>query len=305
VIDVSAHMCNLAHMSIDSKVVMAHVARLHYVSDLPKRDIAERLGISRFKVARLIDQAREEGIVRFQIREPLEVDDVRSRAVEEAYGLDLAVVVRDRGDGWAIARAAAAWLPDLTAPDEPVGVAWGTTLQQVADALDERSELRAPVVQVCGTVPGLEPGTGPAELAMRFAGRFGGRLYALPAPALMDASSRAALLANDAVRPTVEMFDSVGLTLVGIGRADRFPGSPPSAAGHLLVHLYDDDGDALEADTPERAIAMSREQMNRARVMAVAGGEGKERAIAGALRSGLLDALVTDVASAAFALDAV
>jgi DNA-binding transcriptional regulator LsrR (DeoR family) len=119
----------------------------------------------------------------------------------------------------------------------------------------------------------------------------------------MDARARDALVANDAVRPTVEMFDSIGLALVGIGAAERFPGAPAGAAGHLLVHVFDDEGRALEAGAADRAIAMSRGQLERARVVAVAGGDRKRRAVRGALRSGLVDTLVTDARCAAFALE--
>jgi DNA-binding transcriptional regulator LsrR (DeoR family) len=44
---------------------------------------------------------------------------------------------------------------------------------------------------------------------------------------------------------------------------------------------------------------MSRPQLARARVVAVAGGAAKRAAIRGALRSGLVDTLVTDPATAA------
>ena len=50
-----------------SKAAMAEVARLYYVRDLTQQDIAERLGVSRFKVVRLLAQARSEGVVRFEI----------------------------------------------------------------------------------------------------------------------------------------------------------------------------------------------------------------------------------------------
>ena len=84
---------------------MAEVARLYYVRDLTQQDIAERLGVSRFKVLRLLEQARAEGVVRFEIDDPAGVDDDLSRALEERYGLSTALVV----DG--VATAAASLLP--------------------------------------------------------------------------------------------------------------------------------------------------------------------------------------------------
>jgi DNA-binding transcriptional regulator LsrR (DeoR family) len=282
-----------------STLATAHVARLHYVDELSKQEIAARLGVSRFKVARLLSQARADGIVRIEIDEPLAVDAAAARALEGRYGLDVAVVVADAA---ALAAAAAAWLPELLREGEPLGVGWGATLAAVSEALEPQPRLRAEVVQVCGAIAGLEPGTTPVELALRFAQRLGGPLYALPAPALASRRARDELLANDAVAPTVARWSELGLVLAGIGSA--LPGAPPAAAGHLLAQAFAADGRLLAARAAERAIAIGTGDLRRARVMAVAGGAGKARAVAGALRSGLLDVLVCDRAAAAAALEA-
>src|ERR1700689_4058376 len=51
-------------------VLAARVAREFYVEGVSKVDIAGRLGISRFRVARLLDSAREAGMVRIEIGLP-------------------------------------------------------------------------------------------------------------------------------------------------------------------------------------------------------------------------------------------
>jgi len=94
------------------------------------------------------------------------------------------------------------------------------------------------------------------------------------------------------VRPTTAIFDEVSLALVGIGPR-------PDAAGHMLVHVFDDDGRIVSA---ERSIALSVAQLRRTRVVAVAGGRQKHRAVLGALRTKLVDVLVTDGGCARFAL---
>src|SRR6201992_2221937 len=63
----------MASLSADrpSEVVLAaRVARQFYVEGVSKVDIADRLGISRFRVARLLDSARESGLVRIEIGLP-------------------------------------------------------------------------------------------------------------------------------------------------------------------------------------------------------------------------------------------
>ena len=251
---------------------MAEVARLYYVRELTQQQIAERLGVSRFKVIRLLEQARSEGVVRFEIDEAAPVDDDLSRRLEDRFGITAVVVERD------VAGAVAALLPRLLGAEDVLGVAWGRTLAAIAGRLPPL-EHELPVVQICGAIDGIEPGTGPTELAARFAAWTGGRFYPLEAPAVADEQAL-----RRAVRPTTAVFDNVSVALLGIGTRD-------DAAGHLLVHVFDDDGRIVSA---ERAIALSVEQLRRARVVAAAGGRGKQRAVLGALRSGLIDVLVTD-----------
>src|SRR6266702_3041689 len=63
----------MAGLSADrpSEVVLAaRVARQFYLEGVSKVDIADQLGISRFRVARLLDSARESGMVRIEIGLP-------------------------------------------------------------------------------------------------------------------------------------------------------------------------------------------------------------------------------------------
>src|ERR1700677_171040 len=63
----------MASLSADrppEMVLAARVAREFYLKGVSKVDIADRLGISRFRVARLLDSARESGMVRIEIGLP-------------------------------------------------------------------------------------------------------------------------------------------------------------------------------------------------------------------------------------------
>lgn len=264
-----------------SRAELAEVARLYYVRELTQQQIAQRLGVSRFKVVRLLEQARAEGVVRFEIDEPTPVDDELARGLEERFGLGQAVVVEE-----GVAQAAADLLPRLLHTRAVLGVAWGETLAHVAGLLGE-APARVPVVQICGAIDGLVPGTGPTELAARYAAWTGGRFHPLEAPAVADERAL-----RRAVRPTTAAFERVTVALVGIG-------TRKDAAGHVLVHVFDGEGRIV---SQERAIAMSVAQLRRTTLVAVAGGTRKRRAVLGALKTGLLDVLVTDTACARHAL---
>src|SRR6201982_1234584 len=86
----------MAGLSADrpSEVVLgARVARQFYLEGVSKVDIADRLGISRFRVARLLDSAREAGMVRIEIGLPGgSLDAGLSAELCSAFGLRHAFV---------------------------------------------------------------------------------------------------------------------------------------------------------------------------------------------------------------------
>src|SRR5689334_5338224 len=57
-------------------MLAAQVARQFYLRGVSKVDIADQLGISRFRVARLLDAARRAGLVRIEIGLPGQSLDV-------------------------------------------------------------------------------------------------------------------------------------------------------------------------------------------------------------------------------------
>jgi DNA-binding transcriptional regulator LsrR (DeoR family) len=72
------------------------------------------------------------------------------------------------------------------------------------------------------------------------------------------------------------------------------------AVGEISYRFYDKDGKPVESPLNERVIGISLEDLRKAnRVMALAGGESKTQAIAGALKLGVIDVLVTDKFTAA------
>ena len=87
-------------------VLTATVARRYYFDGKSKSDIAEQLGLSRFKVARLLDQARATGLVRIEL--DYRGREARSRPPRYAWpmrtGLKHCVVVDSPEDDDALLR---------------------------------------------------------------------------------------------------------------------------------------------------------------------------------------------------------
>ncbi|MFN8518083.1 MAG: sugar-binding domain-containing protein [Chloroflexota bacterium] len=154
----------------------------------------------------------------------------------------------------------------------------------------------------------------PGELARVLADRLGATCHPLYAPAFVaSAEVRAVLLGESEISRTTDLFGAVTLAIVGIGElSGSRDGSAlvrsellspedvrrlrrSGALGDLLVHAFDARGRFIPDPLSDRAIAMTPEQPRRVpRVVAVAGGARKARAIAGALATGIVRMLITD-----------
>jgi DNA-binding transcriptional regulator LsrR (DeoR family) len=65
-------------------------------------------------------------------------------------------------------------------------------------------------------------------------------------------------------------------------------------SGELLGHFFDDRGRPVETALSDRVLALTREQLKGRKIVAVAGGKVKIRAIRSVLASGYLSGLITD-----------
>ena len=301
----------------------AQVARLFFERQLSKVEIAARLGISRFRVARLIDQALADGLVRIEFRDVPAQHRELARRVEERWGLDLCVVAADAPEQPAtppLARLAALTLPDLVHPGDTVGVGSGAALAAVVRAVAPRSDPTVSVVQLVGGSSRIEPEHSAGEVARRLAETLDAACHPLHAPASVESSAlRDALLREPEIGATAQRFEDLSLALVGVGviAADRGPTHPATvessalapadaraasargAVGDLVLHAFDAAGRFVAPELSARMIGITPDQLRRVpRVVAVAGGAGAVTAICGALATGIVTVLITDQAAA-------
>lgn len=300
--------------------LIGQVARLFFELQLTKVEIAGRLRISRFRVARLLDRALAEGVVRIEFRDTPAQDRELARRVAERFGIGRCVVAAADAPGTAVARLGAEVVDGLLEPGESIGIAWGTTVARVVRAMPTRDDPTIDVVQLAGSSTSLEAAGDPGDLTRVLAERLGARHHRIHAPAFVESSElRAALVRQPEVAATVARFAGLDLAVVGIGAFGSTDTAASSslvrsgslskrevaemtrlgAVGDLLVHPFTRDGRFVAPDLAARAIAISIDHLRAVpSVVAVATGVAKVEAIGGALRTGVVGVLVTDAATA-------
>jgi DNA-binding transcriptional regulator LsrR (DeoR family) len=299
--------------------LLYRVAQAYYEDDLTQEEIGDRFGLSRVKVCRLLNRARDAGIVRISVSLPGSGCGDLERALEQRYGLREAVIaprssrlpLLDRLGG-----AAASLFTRAVRGSEVVGLTWGGTLRAFVESLPrlELPELR--VVQIIGGLGSVDTGVNGAELTRRLAERCGARPRMIQAPGIVASPEvRAALLADPQVAEAIELGTRADLILVTIGVPARTPAllSPGAllkpaeleavvsrgAVGDIAFRFFDAEGRYLETELDDRVVGLDAQALARIpRRIAVAGGPEKVAGIRAALKGGLVNVLVTDEESA-------
>lgn len=303
-------------------VLAINAARKYFVEDRTKVQIAADLGISRYKVARLLDSARAEGIVRIEISTPTLVNPGLSERLRRKLGLARCLVVDLPGTGdidsarHAIGAAAAGLLAETVTAEDTLGIAWGRSVASMASALTTLA--RCDVVQLTGVAGDLTHT--PVDILRRVAAISGGDAFPIFAPLIVpDPATASALRSHPGVARTIEQFSRVTTATIAVGNWSRdgsqlYASLPPTVIGKLkgapIVGevcglLLDDAGRQVPTQLDNRTIAIGYDELRAIPdVIAVAAGAAKARAIYAVTRSGIATSLVTDTSAATTLLTA-
>ncbi len=294
-------------------MLTATVARHYYFDGESKSDIAARLGLSRFKVARLLDQARRTGLVRIELDYRGELDLDLSVRVAEAYGLRHTVVVDAPDDDddavlrESLGRAAARLLTEIVTPDDVLGLAWARSLMAMRSSLTRLAP--CPVVQLTGALSRPDVDESSIELVRDVARISDGPAYYFYAPMILpDAATARALRTQPEVARAVSRFPAVTKAVVGIGTwtpgqstvADAVSDAECremyelGARAETCGVLLDAEGRPVTTSITGRLIGIDAEGLLAIPdVIALAYGTAKTEAVRAALRGGIATSLIT------------
>ncbi|MET9506864.1 sugar-binding domain-containing protein [Streptomyces sp. NPDC006622] len=310
--------------SYDELVLAATIARRFYLENASKVEIAHEMGLSRFKVARMLEMAVARGLVRIDITFPTDIDTELSRALTRRYGLKHAIVVNPHREDpggpepftQLLAPPAARLLTDLLHEDGVLGLAWGRAVTAVSKAFTRLPPCS--VVQLTGVHPPNVITDESVKAVSLAASLAGGTAYPVYAPLVLpNALTAAVLRSQPTIAAALTRFDALTTAVLAIGAWE--PGlsavhdalSAPDRRRHAAMGvvaemsslLFDADGVLVRTDLAERVIAVDADQLRRTPdIIAVAGGREKAPAIRAVLKSGLLTGIVTDAATARAAL---
>lgn len=288
-------------------------AVMYYEQSASQQEIANRLGISRPSVSRLLQRARELGIVRIEIVPP-EVDPAligRLRARLGLRGLHVAPGWANETDPGPLLSGPFGAALDVAhlANGDVMVVSWGRAVHSVSRSI-RRSVPGVVIAPAMGGNASDRPWFQPNEIVRTWARALGGRPVYLNAPAFVSEALAEPLRAEPEIRQVVELWDQAKVALVGVGAwpkpdpsyaAAGFPVDDPAltdAVGDVAGWSFTIDGTIVEHEDKRVLLGVTPEQLRAIpHVICFAGGVSKAKAAIGAARAGLVNVLVTDAST--------
>lgn len=299
--------------------MIARVAQMYHVENQRQADIAKHLLISQATVSRMLKRAQEEEIVRTTVVAPSGTYADLETALRSKYGIAEAIVVECSEDreGAIMARigeAAAHFVEATLQPSEIIGVSsWSETILKMVENIHPMKTSKAKyVVQTLGGMGDPTVQFHANQLTTRLAKLTGADAHLLSAPGVAQSrEAKLVLLGDSYLRETMELFEKVTLSFIGIGAIEPSgmlakSGNVFSAreleavkeaggVGDIGLRFFDQDGQQVRTPLDDRVIGMTLDELSKIdRVIALAGGHSKTLAIHGALKAGVIDILVTD-----------
>lgn len=315
----------------DHNRLLVKIAHLYYEDRLTQVEISQRLRLSRQKVQRLLQSARDQGIVQINIRPIMGIIPELETNLEERFGLGEAVIVETTSyeDQDTVARevgaGAAEYILRVLKPGDSVVISWGGTLRGMVNSLYANAHRKnfdgLKVIQGLGGLGNPNNETHAADLTRRMASILGGRAVLMPAPGIAGSrSAQQAFHSDPFVGQALEEAAQADIAIMGIGapRADSIliqQGNIVSwpelsrlvergAVGDINLRYFDRMGERVASDLDARVIGLTIEDIKRLKhVVGITGGSAKLYAIEAALRGKLVDVLVTDHITAQKLLD--
>ncbi len=293
------------------------IASLYYEDNQTQQEIANRLGISRIKASRLLQQARINGTVEISLNKPKgNFADLENRIASKWR---LKEVILSSSESMKkedilsqLGKAASEYAQRIIKGNETISLTWGSTLSEFIQNLPGMDFPNLKIVQMLGGLGSPEAAAHSSDLVRRFSDKTGGIGRFLSAPGVVTSLAvKEGLLKDPHIMETLELAEHAELAFVGIGSpaSDSMLMSQGTivsrqileelkaagAVGDICLRFFDEKGRIIKHPINDRVIGIEADSIrNIPRVVAIAGGSEKTLAVRGALKSGLIDVLITD-----------
>lgn len=309
---------------MDKTNLLVTAARLYYENEYSQNQIAEKLGISRPYVSKLLSQAKADGIVSITINDPNNFESAKSRALREKYGLKRVIIIPEGGEKaktTAFGAAISRYLNSVLKSGDIISTSWGNSMYRCTKNLVKKTDLTdITVVQLCGGISNIGRNIYANEVLQNVSQAYDATPYSLPLPAVVDDARVKKVVCNDkSIKNVLDMAEKSRVALITMGRFGHDNALESAgyitydqvedlkvhgAVGDIWSHIITSDGEICDPDLDSRTVGIPLKKMlEKPHRVGVAMDRGRAQCTLGAIRGGYINVLIADEAVADFLLN--
>lgn len=304
----------VAHHDLEKLKQGVKIAAMYYEDDLSQTEIAKSLGISRPTVSRMLQYAKETGIVKIQIADPLMSAEILRTQLHQKYQIDIQVVPTQTGGSGTIleqvGQFAADFLVKLVQPGDIIGLGWGETIHAVTQHVEQQATAGVRVVELKGSVSDSQEKTWAYESINELAAAYRTTPAYLPLPVIFDNRLTKQMVERDRyIKRILTLGRKADIALFTVGtvqnnallfRLGYFSNQEKQqlqreAVGDLLSRFIDRQGKIVDPEIDDRTIGLKLTELNEKRhAILVAAGDKKLESVYAVLKAGYVNHVIVD-----------
>ena len=300
------------------------ICYLFYNEGMSQVDIGAKMEMSRWKVGRVIKDARERGLITITINHP-QIDLTETEIkIAKKFGIKQTIVVginEFSGESFLdqIGIVGARYLTSVIHRYRVLGVTWGLTMSHVAKNLPKIETVRLELAQIGGGIGTIE-GTDNPALTTMLGQKMSANAHVIQAPIIVrNKSIRDTLFKENKIRETLEIAKKADIVMFGVGLVstesllwqsgllgpdEAATLKKAGAVGTICGRFFNDQGKQCWQDLADRTIGLSLNELKKIKhKILIAVGKEKLQAIIGALKGNIVDVLIVDKETAQNLLD--
>lgn len=294
---------------MNKKEQMREAAILYYEKKYTQNEIAATMNLTRQTVSKLLNDAIIENVVEIKIHNPETLRTELEREFCRRFELKNTVICNVSTNDEALCQlmtvktAAEYIMPLIEEGKKKIALSWGRTIQMLIPELWNVNVSDNIVFPLFGATDQVQSYYLSNELARSFADKINAKVKYAWFPYCADSKEDCEFFKKTSYfKKLHDLWCDIDIAIVGIGNDrivqefEKIFGYNKNSAltvGDISTHFFDKNGQFF--DMYENTLCASKENLKNAKeTIAVACGKDKIEAIAGALRTQIIDTLITD-----------
>lgn len=289
---------------------IVEVVKLYYLENLTQNEIAKELNMSRPSISKMLNEAKESGIVTISINSPFSEGEVLLEKIIEKYNLKGGEIISDKGENIpndeSLYRVGIEFLCKNLNGVKNFGLGWGNLIEELLVHLDEGkiSNLKGKIVPLIGNINLPFRGYHTNELVRIFSEKTKLTPLYLFSPACLTSLQEQEVIKNLENYQDIEKhWENLECALIEICSHPTVPDMATAvrfgkklnegkAVGNILAYYYDKNGKIIEGEN-DFTIQVPLEKLKKVKkVIGIVSSRTNKNAVIGALNLGIFTHIV-------------